>query len=97
MLKKIRSTLSSLAQNWKMTQKAYPALWLEVGGFFLVAGLIVAIPVYFFLNTITAILVALPIGLLAATFWFSRRAMKAQPQRSSSLCAAAGCALRQCR
>ena len=77
MLKKIRSTLSSLAQNWKMTQKAYPALWLEVGGFFLGAGLIVAIPVFFFLNTVTAILVALPIGLLAATFWFSRRAMKA--------------------
>ena len=66
MLTKIRSTLSSLAQNWKMTQKAYPALWLEVGGFFLGAGLIVAIPVFFFLNTVTAILVALPIGLLAA-------------------------------
>ena len=77
MLKKIRSTLSSLGQNWKMTQKAYPALGLEVGGLFIGAALIVAIPVVLLVNTVTGVLISIPIGLLAATFWFSRRAMKA--------------------
>lgn len=77
MFARIRSTLSSLAQNWAMTQKVYRALPLEVAGFFLVAAVVVAIPVGYFLNWITAILIAIPAGLLAGTFWFSRRAMKA--------------------
>ncbi|MUH46663.1 MAG: DUF4191 family protein, partial [Actinobacteria bacterium] len=77
MLTKIRSTLSSLAQNWKMTQKAYPALGFEVGGLFLAAALIIGLPVALLVNTVTGVLVCLPVGLLAATFWFSRRAMKA--------------------
>ena len=77
MLTKIRSTLSSLAQNWKMTQKAYPALGFEVAGLFIGAALIVGIPVVIFVNTVTGVLVSIPVGLLAATFWFSRRAMKA--------------------
>jgi len=77
MFARIRSTLSSLAQNWAMTQRVYRALPLEVAGFFLLAAVIVAVPVGIFLNWITAILVAIPAGLLAGTFWFSRRAMKA--------------------
>lgn len=77
MLKKIRSTLSSIGQNWKMTQRRYPTLPLEVGGLFLLAAALVGIPVAVFLNWPTAILVALPIGLLAGTFWFSRRAVRA--------------------
>ena len=77
MFAKIRSTFSSLAQNWSMTQKVYRALPLEVAGFFLLGVLVVGIPVAFFLNTLTAALVAIPAGLLAATFWFSRRAMRA--------------------
>ena len=74
---RIRSTMSSLAQNWSMTRKSYPALPFEVAGFFLAAFLIVAIPVGLLLNWVTAILLAVPAGLLAATFWFSRRAMRA--------------------
>lgn len=74
---RIRNTLSSIGQNWAMTQKVYKLLPLEVGGIAIAVGLIVAIPVSRFLNTLTAILVAIPLGLLAGTFWFSRRAMKA--------------------
>ncbi len=77
MFERIRSTLSSLAQNWAMTQRVYRALPLEVAGFFLLAAVVVAVPVGIFLNWITAILIAIPAGLLAGTFWFSRRAMKA--------------------
>ncbi len=74
---RIRSTVSSLAQNWSMTQKVYKLLPLEVGGLFLGAALVVAIPIGLWLNWFTAIILAIPVGLLAGTFWFSRRAMKA--------------------
>jgi len=77
MFAKVRSTLSSIGQNWAMTQKRYPTLPLEVGGFFLLAVLVVGAPVTYFLNWPSALLVALPLGLLAGTFWFSRRAMRA--------------------
>jgi len=74
---RIRTTLSSLAQNWRMTQKVYKTLPLEVGGIAVAAFLVVFLPVRYFLNWPTALLLALPMALLAATFWFSRRAMKA--------------------
>ena len=74
---RIRSTLSSLAQNWSMTQKAYPALPFEVAGILLVVGAAVAIPIGLWLNWFTGIILAIPAALLAATFWFSRRAMMA--------------------
>jgi hypothetical protein len=77
MFGRIRSTFSSLAQNWKMTQQVYRLLPLEVGGIFLAALLVVLIPVGLLLNWITAAIIAVPLGLLAATFWFSRRAMRA--------------------
>ena len=74
---RIRSTLSSLAQNWSMTQKVYKLLPLEVGGLFLGTFLVVFVPLYLWLNWLTALILALPTALLAATFWFSRRAMRA--------------------
>ncbi len=74
---RIRTTLSSLAQNWSMTQKVYKLLPLEVGGIFLATFVIVFVPVYLWLNWLTALILALPMALLAATFWFSRRAMRA--------------------
>jgi len=76
-MKKIRQTLSSLATNWSMTQKSYPRLPLEVGGLALLVFLVALLPIGFFLNWITAALVAVPAALLVATIWFSRRAMKA--------------------
>lgn len=60
-----------------MTAQTYPYLWAEVLGIFLVAAIVVATPVWLLVNPITGVLVGLPIGLLAATYWFSRRAMSA--------------------
>lgn len=74
---RIRSTLSSIAQNWSMTAKVYRLLPLEVAGIALGVGVVVFVPIYLWLNLLTALLVAIPLALLAATFWFSRRAMKA--------------------
>lgn len=74
---RIRTSLKAIGQNWSMTRQAYPALLFEVAGIFLGVGLLVALPVTFFLNWPTALLVAIPTALLAATYWFSRRAMKA--------------------
>lgn len=74
---RIRTTLSSLAQNWSMTRKVYRLLPLEVGGIFLAAFAVVFVPIYLWLNWPTALILAFPMALLAATFWFSRRAMRA--------------------
>lgn len=74
---RIRSAFSSLAQNWAMTQRVHRRLPLEVGGLFIVTAVVVAVPLGLWLNWLTGILLAIPLGLLAATFWFSRRAMNA--------------------
>ncbi len=74
---KIKSSLAAIGQNWAMTQRVYKFLWAEVLGIVLATILVVAVPVAVFVNWLTAVLVALPLGLLAGTFWFSRRAMKA--------------------
>jgi hypothetical protein len=77
MFGKIRGTFVSLAQNWRMTQKVYRLLPLEVGGIFVATLAVVLIPVGLLLNWLTGVIVAFPLALLAATFWFSRRAMRA--------------------
>lgn len=77
MFKKIRTSLAAIGQNWKMTQEVYRLLPLEVLGFFLAGFAIVTIPVGIFLNWPTGVLVGVPFGLLAAVFWFGRRAMRA--------------------
>lgn len=77
MFSKVRSTTSALLQNWKMTQQVYPWLGLEVAGFFLVPLAVVFIPLFIWVNLLTALLISIPVGLLGATFWFSRRAMRA--------------------
>lgn len=74
---RIRTTLSSLAQNWRMTQQVYRLLPLEVGGIFILTFAVVFVPIFLWLNWPTALLLAFPMALLAGTFWFSRRAMRA--------------------
>jgi hypothetical protein len=74
---KIRSSLKAIGQNWSMTQAVFRFLWAEVLGVVLGVIAIVAIPVAIFVNWLTAIFIALPLALLAGTFWFSRRAMRA--------------------
>jgi hypothetical protein len=74
---KIKSSLAAIGQNWAMTQRVYKFLWAEVLGIVLGTIAVVAVPTAIFINWLTALLVALPLGLLAGTFWFSRRAMRA--------------------
>ena len=78
---KIRSSLKAIGENWSMTQRVYRFLWAEVLGIFILVVAAVAVPVSLFINWLTAVLIALPLGLLAATFWFSRRAMRAAYSR----------------
>jgi hypothetical protein len=78
---KIRSSLKAIGENWSMTQRVYRFLWAEVLGIFVLVVAVVAVPVSLFINWLTAVLIALPLGLLAATFWFSRRAMRAAYSR----------------
>jgi hypothetical protein len=74
---KIRGGLSSLRENYRMTKSYHRWVGWEMLGLFIVAAAIVAVPVGIFLNWPTGILMGIPVGLLAATFWFSRRAMNA--------------------
>ena len=78
---KIRSSLKAIGENWSMAQRVYRFLWAEVLGIFVLVVAAVAVPVSLFINWLTAVLIALPLGLLAATFWFSRRAMRAAYSR----------------
>ncbi len=77
MLDKVRASGSAIKQNWSMTAKVYPTLGLEVAGIFLGVLLLIGLPILLLLNLLTALLVAIPSALLAASFWFSRRAMRA--------------------
>ncbi|MDO9484535.1 MAG: DUF4191 domain-containing protein [Actinomycetota bacterium] len=77
MFKRIRQSFTTIGQNWSMAQKVHRLLGLEIAGFFIAGALLVGLPVAYFLNWPTAILLALPAGALAAVFWFSRRAMSA--------------------
>ena len=77
MFKRMRKSLGTIAQNWGMTQKVHRLLWLEIFGFFLAGAALVGVPVAYLLNTLTAILIAIPAGLIASVYWFSRRAMSA--------------------
>ena len=78
---KIKSSLAAIGQNWSMTQKVYKFLWAEVLGIVLATIIVIAVPVSIFINWLTAVLIAIPMGLLAGTFWFSRRAMRAAYSR----------------
>ncbi|CAB4892651.1 MAG: DUF4191 family protein [Actinobacteria bacterium] len=77
MFKRMRKSLSTIAQNWGMTQKVHRLLGLEILGFFLAGAVVVGVPVAIFINLLTAILIAIPAGLVASVYWFSRRAMSA--------------------
>ncbi|MFZ9988055.1 MAG: DUF4191 domain-containing protein [Candidatus Nanopelagicales bacterium] len=76
-MSKIRGYLSSLRENFKLTRQVHRWVGLEMLGIFIVVTAIVAIPVSLFLNWLSGILIGMPVGLLAMTYWFSRRAMNA--------------------
>ncbi|MDD2857654.1 MAG: DUF4191 domain-containing protein [Candidatus Nanopelagicales bacterium] len=77
MFTRLRKSLGTITQNWAMTQKVHRLLLLEVLGFFLAGFIVVAVPVAYFLNWLSAFLLGIPAGLIVAVFWFSRRAMSA--------------------
>lgn len=74
---KFTARFSALMQNFKMTQKVYKFVLLEVLGIYAVVAAAVIIPVGYYFNYLTAVILGLPAGALAAVFWFGRRAMKA--------------------
>lgn len=76
-MSKMRERLSALRQNYRMTKEAHRWVGWETLGILLLVTLVVAAPIAFFLNILTGLLIGIPLGLLAATYWFSRRAMNA--------------------
>ena len=74
---KMRERLGTIAENYRMAQRAHPTLTLELLGIVVAVLAVIGIPVTLFLNWFTGLMVGLPLALLAATFWFSRRAMSA--------------------
>jgi hypothetical protein len=76
-MSKIRGYLSSLRENFKLTRKVHPWVGLEMLGILIGVTAVIAIPVSLFLNWLTGLLIGLPVGFLAMTYWFSRRAMNA--------------------
>ena len=96
-MSKIRGYLSSLGENFKLTRKVHPWVGLEMLAIVLGVTAIVAIPVSFFLNWLTGLLIGLPVGLLAMTYWFSRRAMNAAYSQIEGQAGAAVAVIQQMR
>ena len=94
---KFAERLGTLRENFRMTQEAHRWVGLEMLGIFVAVTAVVAIPVGLIVNWLTGILVAVPLGLLAALFWFSRRAMKAAYTRIEGQPGAAPAVIQQMR
>ena len=76
-MSKLRGYLSSLRENFKLTRKVHRWVGLEMLAIFLGVTAVIAVPVGLIFNWLTGLLIGLPVGLLAMTYWFSRRAMNA--------------------
>ncbi|MGI9197943.1 MAG: DUF4191 domain-containing protein [Candidatus Nanopelagicales bacterium] len=87
----------ALRENFRITQQAYRWIALEMIGIFVVVTAVVAIPIGLWLNWLTGFLVAIPLAILAALFWFSRRAMKAAYTRIEGQPGAAPAVVQQMR
>lgn len=80
-LKRLGQRLGVLRDNYRMTREVHRAIGWQMLGLFIVGAAIVAVPLTLFLNWPTGLLAGIPVGLLAATWWFSRKAMGAAYQR----------------
>ena len=76
-MSKMRERLAALRQNYRMTKETHRWVGWEMLGIFIAVTAVVAAPIAFFLNLLTGLLIAIPLALLAVTYWFSRRAMNA--------------------
>jgi hypothetical protein len=70
-----RGRVDALRQNYRMTRERYPRISLELLGIFALVLVVIMVPFGLLWNWPTALLIGLPFALLAATYWFSRRAM----------------------
>ena len=96
-MSKIRGYLGSLRENFKLTRQVHRWVGLEMLAIFLAVTAVIAIPVSFFLNWLTGILIGIPVGLLAMTNWFSRRAMNAAYSQIEGQSGAAVAVIQQMR
>jgi hypothetical protein len=96
-MSKIRGYLGSLRENFKLTRQVHRWVGLEMLAIFLAVTAVIAIPVSFFLNWLTGILIGIPVGLLAMTYWFSRRAMNAAYSQIEGQSGAAVAVIQQMR
>ena len=96
-MSKIRGYLSSLRENFKLTRQVHRWVGLDMLALFLAVSAVIAIPVSFFLNWLTGILIGIPVGLLAMTYWFSRRAMNAAYSQIEGQSGAAVAVIQQMR
>lgn len=96
-MSKLRGYLSSLRENFKLTRKVHRWVGLEMLAIFIGVTALVAVPVSFFLNWLTGILIGLPVGLLAMAYWFSRRAMNAAYSQIEGQAGAAVAVIQQMR
>ncbi|MEZ5115455.1 MAG: DUF4191 domain-containing protein [Candidatus Nanopelagicales bacterium] len=69
--------ISQLMENYRMTRESDPRIGWILLAWLVGVGALVFVPISLLLNWPTAILLAIPSGLLAATYIFSRRAMRA--------------------
>lgn len=74
---RMKERLGVIGQNYRMTKEAHPSITLQLLGIIIAVLAVVIVPFSFLLNWITGLLIGLPLALLAATFWFSRKAMSA--------------------
>lgn len=96
-MSKLRGYLSSLRENFKLTRKVHRWVGLEMLVIFLGATALIAVPVGLIFNWLTGLLIGLPVGLLAMTYWFSRRAMNAAYSQIEGQTGAAVAVIQQMR
>jgi hypothetical protein len=96
-MSKIRGYLSSLRENFTLTRKVHRWVGLEMLAIFIGVTALVAVPVSFFLNWLTGLLIGMPVGLLAMTYWLSRRAMNAAYSQIEGQAGAAVAVIQQMR
>ena len=96
-MSKLRGYLSSLRENFKLTRKVHRWVGLEMLVIFVGVAALIAVPVGLIFNWLTGLLVGLPVGLLAMTYWFSRRAMNAAYSQIEGQTGAAVAVIQQMR
>ena len=96
-MSKLRGYLSSLRENFKLTRKVHRWVGLEMLVIFVGVAALIAVPVGLIFNWLTGLLIGLPVGLLAMTYWFSRRAMNAAYSQIEGQTGAAVAVIQQMR